>query len=162
MAEKGTTRLGNFWRGLNLADWGALAVLILLAVLWGMRQFYEQTPQSGFLLFLAICAAIYVVVRVSLWARSHLLWRLRNRLIIAYLFIAVVPVLLLLTMAGLAAYLMYWQLGSYVIYSEMEERVQRLSAVAGAMATSYAVEATSGHRAEASLPAQWLSEHISR
>jgi hypothetical protein len=36
---------------------------------------------------------------------------LRNRLVAAYVFIAVVPVLLLLAMAGLAAYLPYWQLG---------------------------------------------------
>ncbi|MBZ5659190.1 MAG: SpoIIE family protein phosphatase [Acidobacteriia bacterium] len=149
MADIRTTRLRNFWQGLSLADWGALAVLLLYAFLLGLRQIYERTPQSGFLLFLAICAAVYLAVRASLWARNRLLWRLRNRLIIAYLFIAVVPVLLLLTMAGLAAYLMYWQLGSYVIYAEMEERVQRLSAVAGAMATSYAVEATSGHRAAA-------------
>ena len=65
------------------------------------------------------------------------------------LFIAVVPVLLLLAMAGLAAYLLYWQLGSYVIYNEMEERMERVGEVAGAMATSYAIEMTSGRRAAA-------------
>jgi phosphoserine phosphatase RsbU/P len=149
MADKETTRLRNFWSGLSLADWGALAVIILFAILWGLRQFYAQVPRSGFLLLLAICAAFYFAVRGWLWSRDHLLWRLRNRLVAAYLFIAVVPVLLLLTMAGLAAYLMYWQLGSYVIYTEMEERAQRLGAVTGAMATSYAVEATSGQRAAA-------------
>jgi phosphoserine phosphatase RsbU/P len=149
MAEKETTRLRTFWNGLSLVDWGALAILFLFAILWGIRQFHEQVPQSGFLLFLAICAAFYFAVRGWLWARDHLLWRLRNRLVTAYLFIAVVPVLLLLTMAGLAAYLMYWQLGSYVIYTEMEERAQRLSVVAGTMATSYAVGETSGQRAAA-------------
>ena len=120
-----------------------------LRVPLGLREVYDQVPQSGFLLFLAICAAIYLAVRGWIWARNHLLWRLRNRLIAAYVFIAVVPVLLLLTMAGLAAYLLYWQLGSYVIYSEMEERVERLGAVNSAMATSYAVEAISGKRAAA-------------
>ena len=45
-------------------------------------------------------------------------------------------------MAGLAAYLLYWQLGSYVIYTEMEEREERVGVVATAMATSYAAEAT--------------------
>ncbi len=149
MADKKTTRLRTFWNRLSIVDWTALAVLILYASLWGLRQFYAHAPLSGFLFFLAICAAVYFAVRGWLWARDHLLWRLRNRLITAYLFIAVVPVLLLVTMAALAAYLMYWQLGSYVIYTEMEERVERLSAVAGAMATSYAVEATSGQRAAA-------------
>ena len=83
-------------------------------------------------------------MRGWIWARDHLLWSLRNRLVAAYVFIAVVPVLLLLAMAGLAAYLLYWQLGSYVIYTEMEEREERVGVVATALATSYAVEATSG------------------
>ncbi|MGH9679068.1 MAG: hypothetical protein ACRD4Y_03890, partial [Candidatus Acidiferrales bacterium] len=134
---------------MSVADLAALAVLALFAILWGLRQLEIPAPQSGFLLFLAICAAAYFVVRGWIWARDNLLWSLRNRLVTAYIFIAVVPVLLLLTMAGLAAYLMYWQLGSYVIYTEVEERVERLNAVAGAMATSYAVEATSGQRAAA-------------
>src|SRR6266576_1245678 len=69
--------------------------------------------------------------------------------VIAYLFIAVVPVLLLLTMAGLGAYLLYWQLGSYVLYTDMQERLERLSQVAATMATSYAIESASGHRAAA-------------
>jgi phosphoserine phosphatase RsbU/P len=149
MVEKPTTRLRVLCHGLSITDWIALAVVLLFAVLWGLRQIYEHVPQSGFLLFLAICSAIYLAVRGWQWARNHLLWRLRNRLIAAYLFIAVVPVLLLLTMAGLTAYLLYWQLGSYVIYSEMEERVERLGAVNGAMATSYAVGEASGQSAAA-------------
>jgi phosphoserine phosphatase RsbU/P len=139
----------NFWEGLSLVDLTALAVLILYASLWIVRQFYAQAPRSVLLLFLAICAAVYFVVRGWVWAREHLLWSLRNRLVTAYIFIAVVPVMLLLTMAGLAAYLMYWQLGSYVMYTEMAERVERLDAFTGAMATSYAIEATSGRKAAA-------------
>jgi sigma-B regulation protein RsbU (phosphoserine phosphatase) len=134
---------------MRLSDWIALAVLLLFGILWGLRQFYPGTPLSGFLFFLAICATIYWLVRGWRWARDYLLWSLRNRLVAAYVFIAVVPVLLLLTMAGLAAYLLYWQLGSYVIYNEMEEREQRVGVVATAMATSYAVEAASGQKAAA-------------
>lgn len=134
---------------MRLSDWIALAVLLLFGILWGLREFYPGTPLSGFLFFLAICAAIYWLVRGWRWARDYLLWSLRNRLVAAYVFIAVVPVLLLLTMAGLAAYLLYWQLGSYVIYNEMEEREQRVGVVATAMATSYAVEAASGQKAAA-------------
>jgi phosphoserine phosphatase RsbU/P len=149
MASKLTNRIRAFWAGMHLADWAALAVLLLYAALWGLRQFYSQTPINGFLSFLAICAAIYGTIRGWIWARDHLLWSLRNRLVAAYVFIAVVPVLLLVTMAGLAAYLLYWQLGSYVIYTEMEEREERVGVVATAMATSYAVEAISGRSAAA-------------
>ncbi len=144
MALTPKTRIRAFWAGMSLPDLGALAVTIVYVGLWAIRQFYPGAPQSGFLLFLFICSVIYFTGRGWFWIREHLLWSLRNRLITAYIFIAVVPVLLLLTMAGLAAYLMYWQLGSYVVYTDMEERVERLNAFAGAVATSYAVEAAAG------------------
>jgi sigma-B regulation protein RsbU (phosphoserine phosphatase) len=144
-----TKRSRAIWAGMNLADWATLAIVLVYGVLRGLRQIYPRTPVSGFLFFLAICGAVYWLVRGWLWARAHLLWSLRNRLIMAYVFIAVVPVLLLLAMAGLAAYLLYWQLGSYVIYTQMEQREERVGVVASAMATSYAVEATSGHSAAA-------------
>jgi phosphoserine phosphatase RsbU/P len=134
---------------MSLPDLIALAILLLYGALAGMRAYNAKVPQSGFLLFLAICAAIYWLVRGWVWARDHLLWSLRNRLVAAYIFIAVVPVLLLLAMAGLAAYLLYWQLGSYVIYTEMQEREERVGVVATAMATSYAAEATLGRGAAA-------------
>jgi sigma-B regulation protein RsbU (phosphoserine phosphatase) len=149
MATTLTTRSRAIWAGMNLIDWIALAILVLYGVLLGLREYNAQIPPSGFLFFLAICAAIYWLVRGWIWARDHLLWSLRNRLVAAYVFIAVVPVLLLLAMAGLAAYLLYWQLGSYVIYTEMEEREERLGVVATAMATSYAAEATLGRTAAA-------------
>jgi sigma-B regulation protein RsbU (phosphoserine phosphatase) len=149
MASTLTTRGRAIWAGMGLIDWIALAILLLYGTLSGLREYYEQIPQSGFLFLLAVCAAIYWLVRGWVWARDHLLWSLRNRLVAAYVFIAVVPVLLLLAMAGLAAYLLYWQLGSYVIYTEMEEREQRVGVVATALATSYAAEATLGSGAAA-------------
>ena len=134
---------------MSLADWAALAILLLYAVLLELRESYTQIPRLGFLLFLAVCAGIYLLVRGWIWARENLLWSLRNRLVAAYVFIAVVPVLLLLAMAGLAAYLLYWQLGAYVIHTEMEDREVRVGVVATAMATSYAAEATLGSKAAA-------------
>ena len=144
-----TTRSRAIWARMSVIDWIALAILVLDGAVWGLRQYYAQIPLSGFLFFLAIGAAVYWLVRGWRWARDHLLWSLRNRLVAAYVFIAVVPVLLLLAMAGLAAYLLYWQLGSYVIYTEMEEREQRAGVLATTLATSYAVEAASGRSAAA-------------
>jgi sigma-B regulation protein RsbU (phosphoserine phosphatase) len=149
MSSNLTHRVRAIGSSLSFVDWAALAVLVSFAALLVLQDVYNRAPRSGFLLFLAVCAGIYWLVRGWVWARNHLLWSLRNRLVTAYIFIAVVPVLLLLTMAGLAAYLLYWQLGSYVIYTEMEEREQRVGVVATALATSYAVGATSGRSAAA-------------
>ncbi len=78
----------------------------------------------------------------------------------AYILIAVVPVLLLLTMAGLGAYLLYWQIGSYVLYNEVQNRVQRIANVAAALSTALAIEsAATGHLAT-SLPVPSPSQGI--
>ncbi len=149
MASALTNRIRAIWLGTGLPDWIALAILLLQGSLLGLREFYAQIPLPGFLSFLSICAAIFWMVRGWIWARDHLLWSLRNRLVAAYVFIAVVPVLLLLAIAGLAAYLLYWQLGAYVIHTEMEEREERVGVVATAMATSYAAQAALGSKAAA-------------
>src|ERR1700730_820198 len=143
------SRLHALWLRMTFVDVAALVILAAYAALSATRLFFPQAPQSSFFLFLAVLALGYLAVRGFQWAREHLLWSLRNRLVIAYLFIAVVPVLLLLTMARLGAYLLYWQLGSYVLYTDMQERIERLSEVAATLATSYAIEAASGHQAAA-------------
>jgi phosphoserine phosphatase RsbU/P len=134
---------------MNSWDAAALSVLLAYGALWVLRLFSPERLQSSFFDFLAVLAVGYLAVRGFLWSRAHLLWSLRNRLVTAYIFIAVVPVLLLLTMAGLGAYLLYWQLGSYVLYTDMQERIERLAEVAGTMATAYALETASGHQAAA-------------
>jgi sigma-B regulation protein RsbU (phosphoserine phosphatase) len=140
------TRFSIYLRRLNRVDFTALALLVVCGALFGLHAITPTVRGAEFFLVLGIVAAIYLAVRGLLWAREYYLWSLRNRLVTAYIFIAVVPVLLLLTMAGLAAYLLYWQLGSYVLYTQMEEREQRVGAVAETMATSYVISAASGRK----------------
>src|SRR5581483_10804106 len=54
-------------------------------------------------------------------------WSLRNRLIIAYLFIAVVPILLIVILVGLAARIVYSQLGAFLLYEDIQTRKQMLA-----------------------------------
>ncbi len=68
---------------------------------------------------------------VAIWRMGRLLlrtliWRLRNRLIVAYVFIALVPLLLLLTLGGIIAYLMTSQMAIYLVNSELERQVGTL------------------------------------
>lgn len=51
------------------------------------------------------------------------IWRLRNRLVVSYLFIAVVPILLLLILSEMGAYVMSSQVGAYLLSTEMERRI---------------------------------------
>ncbi len=71
------------------------------------------------------------------WAR-HLLrqaiWRLRNRLIVAYLFIAVVPLILVVALVALAGYVLLGQMAVYLVNKELEGREAQLARSAQALA----------------------------
>ena len=81
-----------------------------------------------FLRFLLLFCALYLLLRYFGRIRRGLLWRLRNRLLIAYVFIAIIPILLILSMASVAAYLLYGQLATYLVVSQLERDVGRLRA----------------------------------
>ena len=112
----------------------ALAILLLYLIsrvcaLGGMRL-----PFTGVLFLLSFISVIYFFVRLMPWFRNQLLWRLRNRLIVAYVFIAVVPVVLLLTMAAVAAYGLYLQLGAHLLHDGLQDRISVVTADADAIA----------------------------
>jgi len=132
----------TLWRRLSRLDRLALLVVLLYGLTWLARLFGRKVPRAGFVGFLFIFALGYFLFRLSGWARSRLLWSLRNRLIVAYVFIAVVPVLLLLVMAALSAYILYWQLGAYLVYDDFQKRVEKVATIADAIAASQATEAT--------------------
>jgi sigma-B regulation protein RsbU (phosphoserine phosphatase) len=65
------------------------------------------------------------VRRLATWRRK-LLWRLRNRLLFTYLFIAIIPILLILGIVALTGFLLYVQLAGYLIASDLESKAQQL------------------------------------
>ncbi len=60
--------------------------------------------------------------------RKRLMWRLRNRLIVTYVFIGVIPVILLVMMALLAGYLFAGQFATYVAMSDLQSELHHLEA----------------------------------
>ena len=60
------------------------------------------------------------------WLRSQLLWRLRNRLIVTYVFIGVIPVLLLVMISSLTLYLLAGQFANFVVMSEITSRLRSM------------------------------------
>ena len=116
-------RLGVFLRRRSPLDRIALAIVVLYALFRVVGSLGFELPFArplGFLLFLAL---IYFAVRLLPWVRSQLLWRLRNRLIVAYVFIAVVPVVLLIAIACVASYLLYLQLGAHLLHDHLNEQI---------------------------------------
>src|SRR5271157_5674489 len=76
-------------------------------------------------------ASIYRAVRRIL---RGAVWGLRNRLIIAYLFISVVPVILILAMALLAGWVVLGEMAVYLANRELESRVAQMHRQAGSLA----------------------------
>jgi phosphoserine phosphatase RsbU/P len=116
--------LREFWRRLSRSELAALLVSLggLVATMLRIEgRFFDL------LRYFAVISALYLVFRVIAWGRSRLLWSLRNRLIVAYLFIALVPILLILTFVVLAGQFLYSQLGAYVLYEDLHRRIEMLA-----------------------------------
>ena len=126
----------------------ALGILLLsliarLGVLAGVHL-----PYSTLLAFLSFLAIIYLVVRLIPWFRTQVMWPLRNRLIVAYVFIAVVPVILLLSMAGVAMYGLYLQLGAHLLHDDLQNHVDAISADTDALTAAIEQEVAKGTSAQ--------------
>lgn len=122
------------WRRLSRVD--LLAILLILggaaSAVLGLDNGF-----ASFLKFLAVVATIYLLVRLAGWWRTRLLWSLRNRLIVAYLFIAVVPILLILTLVILAGQIIYSQLGAYLLYGDIQRRVAMMADITDHIAAAH-------------------------
>jgi sigma-B regulation protein RsbU (phosphoserine phosphatase) len=119
--------LKRLWRRLSALDVVAVALAVIAAIMTIAPRGIENLRGMGLLQFLGLLAGLYLLVRFIGWWRARLLWSLRNRLIVAYLFVAVVPVALLLTLTILAGQLLYSQLGAYLLYEDIHSRLSMLA-----------------------------------
>ena len=119
-----SANLRNAWRRLSRIDLFAI-LLILGGAIAAILDLSGSL--ASFLKFLAILSTVYTLFRFVGWWRTRLLWSLRNRLIVAYLFIAVVPILLILTLVVLAGQILYSQLGAYLLYDDIHRRIAMMA-----------------------------------
>jgi sigma-B regulation protein RsbU (phosphoserine phosphatase) len=99
-------------------------------------------PFATFVGSLGFVAILYFVIRLIPWVRKRVLWSLRNRLIVAYVFMSVVPIVLLLTMVLIATYLFYLQIGAHLLQDAIQQRVNIISADADTIAGAIEREAS--------------------
>src|SRR5260370_36518546 len=103
------------WSRLSWPDVVSTAVAAggFLAAIFGFSgRFFS------FLKYLAVLAGVYLLFRLIGWWRSRLLWSLRNRLIVAYLFIAAVPILSIVTLVVLSGPILYSHYAPYLLHWE--------------------------------------------
>lgn len=119
--------LRRFWSGLSLLDKIALALVVVRAMFFLLSRTRFPFSLPSFFSLLFFLAAAYLLLRFLVWWRTRLLWSLRNRLVVAYLFIAVVPVLLILIMTFISAKILYSQLGAYLLWYDVHRRLEMLA-----------------------------------
>jgi len=135
------TQQTPIWKSLSKLDW--LAVVVCLAGLATAGNPLSSLPGAGLVRLFGVLAAGYVLYRFwSRW-RGELLWSLRNRLILGYLFLAVVPIVLLLLLASMLGQILYSQLAAYLLYHDIEDRISMMAdASAGLVAAEAALPAS--------------------
>src|SRR5215813_1106205 len=124
-----------FWRRVSRLDLAALLVLLAGFVIALLEV--EGGPYS-FVKFLAVLSGIYLLFRLIAWGRGWLLWSLRNRLIVASIFMTVVPILLILTLGILASQFLYSQLGAYLLPEDIHRRIETISDISEHIAAARA------------------------
>jgi sigma-B regulation protein RsbU (phosphoserine phosphatase) len=114
--------------------WAALYVLaldlLLFAVQWLTRHVSPSMSASlgGWVTFLSVLAIVLLAIAGFRWLRSQLLWRLRNRLIVTYVFIGVIPVFLLVMISLITLYLLAGQFASFVATSDITTHLRSMEA----------------------------------
>ena len=109
-----------------------IAFLLLLASYAALGWI---APRSGFGLILEIAtviAGLWLVIRLLRLVARQAFWRLRHRLLVTYLFIAVVPIVLLVGLAALSGYMLVSQLAAYLVTTELDRRIDGITVTSGA------------------------------
>jgi sigma-B regulation protein RsbU (phosphoserine phosphatase) len=83
---------------------------------------------AGWTVFLGWAASILLLVLALRWLRDNVMWSVRNRLIVTYLFIGGVPVTLAVSIALLSGYLVLGDLAVFSTVSEIKAEANRLGA----------------------------------
>ena len=95
------------------------------------------TMLSGWAQFLSFLFLVCLFLLAFRWVRRRLMWRLRNRLVVTYIFIGVIPILLLVSMGLLAGYLFAGQFATYIALSDLQKELEHLQSANNALTRQF-------------------------
>ncbi len=106
---------------------GLVGILFVLALALAFTGISVVATVSQ---ILVVVLGIWLCVRWLKFLTRKAIWRLRNRLLVTYLFIAVVPVSLIIILSGLGVYATASQIAVHLMSSELDRRIELLTATA--------------------------------
>ncbi len=125
---------------------GLAAVLLVLEKLAALVRLSWGEHLGGWVGFLAFVAGVLFFILGFRWTRRRILWRLRNRLIVTYVFIGVIPAVLLVTMGLITLYGLGGQFAVFVVTSEIDAQLRSLEAVNSAVTNELAARLEHGDK----------------
>src|ERR1022692_4834810 len=113
-------------------SWGRLGktqkLFFVVMAIWALLFFTGMAERYQTLAAVAaILMGVIAIVKIGRMAMHNLIWRLRNRLIVAYLFIAVVPIVLILALMLVTSYALVGQIAVYMVDRELTNRMRTLA-----------------------------------
>jgi sigma-B regulation protein RsbU (phosphoserine phosphatase) len=123
--------------------------LFVLQLLVKLFKPASNNSLGGWVKFLVFDSALLFSIVAFRWLKRKLLWRLRNRLIVTYVFIGVIPAVLLVAMALITLYGFAGQFAVFVVTSEINSQLRSLEAVNAAVGNELAARLERGDNAAA-------------
>jgi phosphoserine phosphatase RsbU/P len=135
--EGRVARLACYLGAMALGLFALKKLLGLFAASWGDHL-------GGWIIFLTCIATVLFSILAFKWLKRRILWRLRNRLIVTYVFIGVIPAVLLLSMAAITLYGLAGQFAVFVVTSEIQSQLRSLEAANAAVSNELAARLERG------------------
>jgi phosphoserine phosphatase RsbU/P len=136
---------------LAFISWYFLGLDILLVLVQRVATVFHRPfgiYLSGWIVFISLVVIVLFSVLVVRRMSSKLLWPLRNRLIVTYVFIGVIPLILLIALAVGTFYLFAGQFATFIVSSKLQSELRDLGARNEVLARSVAEEIDAGRRPE--------------
>ena len=130
-------RLACYLAGMAVVLFALEELLALVAPSWGDHL-------GGWVEFLAFLATVLFCILAFRWLKRRVLWRLRNRLIVTYVFIGVIPAVLLMAMATITLYGLAGQFAVFVVTSEIDSQLRSLESANAAVSNELAARLERG------------------
>ena len=132
-------RLACYLAALAIVLFGLQKLLNLFSLSWGQHL-------GGWVSFLTFLACVLFFILSFRWVKRRILWRLRNRLIVTYVFIGVIPAVLLVGMGLITLYGLGGQFAVFVVTSEINAQLRSLEAVNATLSNELAAHLERGEK----------------
>jgi sigma-B regulation protein RsbU (phosphoserine phosphatase) len=115
-------------------------LLFALQKLFGLFQLSYGDSLGGWVGFLTFLVIVLFSILAFRWIKAKVLWRLRNRLIVTYVFIGFIPLVLLISLALGSFYLFAGQFATFIVTTGLNSELGSLSAANSAIARHLSAE----------------------